>query len=131
MKKDYAHSRSYKDQKKESRSDFSSEQRLKKENEKLKRQISQLKKIISRIDIDQYKNLKEVIGKHESEDIRDQEIKDQQKQQDAWKCYDCIDGILRLRFFENRLGMKYYRQCDNCSKRTKAKNYHKDVKGIK
>jgi len=134
MRKDYARSRLSKAVKKTDK-EFTTEQKLKKENKKLKKQIAQLRKIINRIDLDQYDNLKNTIIKQELEEKEkksiDRATKDQAQKEEAWKCYNCNMGVLRLIIFENRVGIRYYRCCDNCSKRTKAKTYNDKVDGIK
>lgn len=103
-------------------------QRALKENEKLKRQISKLRKVIARIDLDRYENLRDIILQQENVKA---DTEPKKAELERWKCFECNDGVLRLKVFENRAGIRYYRKCDNCSNRTKAQNYTKDVEGIK
>lgn len=110
--------------------DYSTEQRLKHENKKLKRQISQLKKLISRINLAEYENLKDAIVQQETENQIEKAILEEKKKEEAWKCYHCENGILRLKTLGLANGVRYWRKCDNCSHRTKAKKYTQDVEGV-
>lgn len=106
------------------------EKRLIAENKKLKRQVAQLRKIIDRIDLERYHNLRDVVLQQESENQIQKAVDKKKSQEKAWKCHHCPDGILRLKFFENRTGVRYYRKCDGCPHRTKAKEYTEKVEGI-
>jgi len=110
--------------------EFTREQRYLKENEKLKRENSRLRKLLSRIDLEQHLNLKESVLKQEKEDQIEKAIKKQNKEEQAWRCHQCNKGILRLKIFETRDGARYYRKCDNCPHRTTGKRYTSDVKGV-
>lgn len=105
-------------------------QRALKENEKLKRQISKLRKVIARIDLDRYENLREMILQHEEENQIEVAVQKKQKEAEKWKCFECGEGTMRMKIFETRAGARYYRKCDNCPNRTKAQNYTKDVEGV-
>ena len=97
--------------------------KLKHENRRLKRQISQLRKLIDRFDLDRFEHVKELIESHEQQERL---IKNLQKEK-AWKCHDCGKGTLRLRTLDRRDGTFYNRVCDNCNKRTRLKRYTPDV----
>ena len=103
-------------------------QKLKEENKKLKKQIGSLRKQLSRIDLDRYENLKELIDKQRHEDEASAKTSKLLKK---WKCYECGNGILKLLIFNRRDGTFYYRRCSNCDHRTRLQKYHKDVEGVK
>ncbi len=105
-------------------------QKIKHENEKLKRTVSSLRKQIARIDISRMENLQEIVHKY-TQDVEASEIlaKDTKKEQ-RWKCHDCEDGIMRLKVFERQNGIVYYRKCDKCDNRTKLQKWNKNVEGI-
>lgn len=111
--------------------EFTREQRYRKEIEKLKRENSRLRKLLARIDLEQHLNLKEAVLKKEKEDQVEKAIKKQNKEEQAWRCYQCHEGTLRLKIFEMRDGARYYRKCDSCPNRTKGKKYTPDVRGVK
>lgn len=111
--------------------EISREQKLIHENSKLKRQVSALRKELARVDLDRYTNLKEVIDQHYQEDRAEEgkNILDKVKQE--WACHqpNCL-GYLEI-FLYNKLDHTwYYRQCNVCPNRTKAKKWTSDVKGI-
>lgn len=88
-------------------------QQLKHENKKLKRQNARLRKLLDRVDLGRYEEVKE---------------EETVERDEAWRCFDCGKGTLRLKTFELRDGMRYYRECDVCEKRTKVQRYTKEVK---
>lgn len=100
------------------------------ENTKLRRQVSKLRKVISRIDLDHYQFIKDLL---ESQEKQDQDFSQEQKKkglENRWKCYDCEDGILRL-VTVMKAGEPYYlRKCDSCGKKTKTKKYTEDIEGV-
>lgn len=107
-------------------------QKTKKENEKLKRQLSSLRKQLARLDLDRYSQVKEVIEQHYQEDREHegQEILDKLKQE--WKCHEC-DGFLEIFCYNKVETTWYYRLCSNapqCKNRTASQKYSPDVKGI-
>lgn len=106
-------------------------QRLRHENKRLKNQISQLRKQLSRVDIDRFQNLKDLIESQEREDQAETKAEEQKKIEQDWKCFECKSGTIRLVVLERKDGVFYYRICDRCPKRTKIKRYNSDVKGVK
>ena len=90
-------------------------QQLKHENKKLKRQNARLRKLLDRIDLNRLDELKE-----EEEVAKERD--------EVWRCFDCGKGTLRMKTIELRDGMRYYRECDVCEKRTKMQRLTKDVK---
>ncbi len=101
-------------------------QRLKRENSVLKRQISRLRKQLERLDLEQYQNLREIEDKNKIEE-RELTLKQLEEQ---WKCYQCAEGVMRLKLWNRRDGLKYQRMCDACGNRTKVKPYKDGVKGV-
>jgi len=97
------------------------------ENRRLKRTISQLRKQISRLDLDRYHNLSELIEKHDREE-KDIKLKDHKRAvEKIWECWKCREDILRLVIIERRDGTHYFRRCKNCHHRTKMKPMNDDV----
>lgn len=103
--------------------DYDLNDRLKHENRRLKRQISQLRKVIDRLDLDRIAHVRELLEQHDEQEKVIAEL----KKEEAWKCYDCGKGTLRLRTLDRRDGTFYNRVCDTCNKRTRLKRYSKDV----
>lgn len=112
---------------------YTKEQRLHEENQKLKRQISSLRKQIARLDLDRFDVIKDIIEEHYQEDRADEgkAILDNLKK--SWECHVCDNGFLQI-FVYNRGGETwYYRICSNaptCLNRTKSQPYSQKVKGI-
>jgi len=96
-------------------------QKLKSENQRLKRERDALRKQLARVDLNQFQNLKETI---DSYDRKDQEAEDR----DNWECWTCRKGVIRLAIIERRNGAIYNRVCDNCGHKTKFKKYSDKVK---
>ncbi len=105
--------------------------RLQRENTKLKKQIASLRKQLSRIDLDRYSHLKDIIEAHEDEDEAFDIKESIELEKKKWECFDCTDGILRL-VMVWKAGVPFYlRKCDGCAKKTKLKRYDETVKGVK
>jgi hypothetical protein len=105
-------------------------QKLKYENRKLKRQVSSLRKQIARINIYEYENLKDLLDKHDQEDRHQTLIEQKEKDKKRWECFKCKVGYLKLKIFERRDGIFYFRKCNNCENRTKTQKWSEDVEGI-
>jgi hypothetical protein len=105
-------------------------ERLKHENQKLKRQVSALRKQISRLDVDRYNNVKELLEKQANDDAYEYVHKEKQKAEQQWRCYSCGSGVLRTKRMHRRDGSFYYRKCDNekCTNRTNTKPIPPDGK---
>lgn len=112
------------------RREHTKDQAARKEIEKLKRENARLKKLIARINLEEHHNLKEEILRQEQENQIEKAIQNKKIAEEAWKCWDCKTGILRLKIFEVRDGARYFRKCDNCSRRTGGKKWTKDVVGV-
>ena len=106
-------------------------QKLKHENDKLKRQVSALRKQLQRVDLDRYENLKDIIDKHYREDAAEQLQAEKKKLAKKWECHECRVGFMKIFTISRRDGMFYYRKCTECSNRTPTKPYTDKVEGIK
>ena len=109
-------------------------QRLKYENKALKRQISRLNKQLSRLDLDRYQNLQEIV---EVQCKEEQDLHKKTKRQlllEKWACFDCRDegeeGYLRLIIINRPDGVFYLRRCRECGRKTKLQKYNNTVSGI-
>lgn len=105
-------------------------QKLKRENDRLKKQVSSLRKQIARIDINRFENLQEILHKHDQIEAEEVLENDKKQLEKKWKCYECVDGVLRLKVFERQDGIVYFRKCDKCNNRTKLQKWNKDVEGV-
>ena len=111
----------------------SKEQELKYENQKMRREISSLRKQLARLDLDRYSYVKDIVDEHLSEN--NEEITTTQmlaSMKNTWQCKECGIGYLEIILYGGPGGsMHYYRQCNNCSHRTKGQKYDPDtVRGI-
>jgi hypothetical protein len=98
-------------------------QKIKEENKRLKRELAALRKQISRLDIDRYENLKELVQKQYEEDKKIE--KTDNLDNHRWLCWNCKKDVLKLTILHRRDGEFYYRFCQNCKKRTKLQKYDK------
>lgn len=108
-------------------------QTLKRENEKLKRQISSLRKQLARIDLDRYVHVKSIVEDH----LAGQEVEQStqsmlESMKNTWKCHSCSDGHMEIETYSKAGNLWYYRSCSNkCGNRTTGKPYDPNsVKGI-
>lgn len=102
---------------------------LKHENKKLKKQVSTLRKQLSKLDIDRYENIKDIVARHHQEDVNDKLLEEKKKLKKKYKCFDCEEGVLELKSFSRMDGLFYFRKCTDCNNRTKMKPY-KDGESI-
>lgn len=110
----------------------SREQELKHENQRLRREISSLRKQLARIDLDRYSHIKDMVEEHlaQEEKMSTQEMLKSMKEE--WKCRECNSGYLEI-FLYNKIGETwYFRRCNSpdCEHRTKSQPYTPSVKGI-
>lgn len=105
--------------------------RLKHENRKLKAQVNQLRKLITKFDLERYNDVKEILEANErlEERFEKQEARRQLKR--TWECWECKEGVLKIIIFPRRDGIFYWRKCTSCDHRTKLQPYTNKVKGIK
>lgn len=101
---------------------------LKEQNKKLKREVSGLRKQISRLDLDRFESFKEALDRiDEIEMEQSARRKERQVSKDKWRCWTCDNGTLKLTVLERRDGVYYFRKCEACNKRTRLQRYTPDV----
>jgi len=105
-------------------------QKLKRENDKLKKQIGALRKQLARIDLDDYNNVKELLDKYYYEDKLEEREDILEKLKDEWKCLQCGTGYLEIVLYTKQGNPWYFRKCTTCSNRTKAQKHNPNVKGV-
>lgn len=109
--------------------EFTKNQQILHENKKLKREIAKLRKILAKIDLDRYSQVKEMIEEYRQQDSSDHiDLLDKLKQE--WKCQECPIGYLEITLFNKLAETWYYRCCSNCPHRTKTQKYSPEVRGI-
>jgi hypothetical protein len=107
-------------------------QTIKRENDKLKKQISSLRKQLARLDLDRHSYVKDIIDEHYASEEHESSTKEMLKSlKNEWACDSCGIGFLEINIYNRPDGAFYYRHCNNCIKRTKAQKYDPDkVRGI-
>lgn len=106
-------------------------QKLKRENDRLKKSISSLRKQLSRVDLDRYENLKDLLYKQADEELNERIVEAKKKLKKKWECFICRIGFMKIHTVSRRDGLRYYRKCTNCDNRTKMKQYNDKVEGLK
>ena len=109
------------------------EQKLLQENQALKRQISSLRKVISRFDLDRYETIKDLISEHCQEDKAEEGKQILENLKKIWACKNCLDGYLEIFIYTRGGETHYYRICSNspgCMNRTKSQPYTPQIPGI-
>jgi hypothetical protein len=104
--------------------------KLKLENQKLKKQMGKLRKQLSRIDIDRYSNLKDIIEAQQAEDSGFDAKIELEDLKEKWMCHACKEDYLRVIIVPRADGLFYIRKCASCSHRTKLKKYTDEVDGV-
>lgn len=104
--------------------------KLKFENEKLKRQIKSLRKQLAKVDIDRYQSLKELLEEQEAEDSTLDVKSRHDDLKKKWECHSCKEDYLRLVVVPRLDGMFYFRRCP-CGHKTKLKKFIDGVEGLK
>lgn len=102
--------------------------KYKKENARLKEQISKLRKQISRLDLDRYQNIKDLVDQFESAKAEDEKLEHAEQIKKLWECHNCHEDYLRMVTIERRDGVFYFRKCGHCNNRTETKKLTKDTK---
>lgn len=106
-------------------------QRLRHENQKLRKTISSLRKQMSRVDIDRYQSLKEDLEELEAQDSS-LDLKQQHEDlKKKWLCHKCKEDHLRIIMIPRLDGLFYIRKCGSCNNRTKLKKYTDEVEGVR
>ena len=111
--------------------EFNREQRLIHENKKLKREISRLQKLLSRLDVDRSDRIMKIVEDYYNTEESEQRAEEAlSKIKNEWKCDDCGIGYLEIIQYDRAGDTYYFRKCNNCPKRTKGQKYTPEVKGI-
>lgn len=111
----------------------SREQELKFENNKLKRQVSSLRKQLARLDLDRHSYVRDIVEEHMAGEEVDQSTEAMlESMKNTWKCNQCNEGHLQIETYPKAGELWYYRSCSNqCGHRTLGKPYDPNsVKGI-
>lgn len=116
--------------------EFTREQRLVKENRQLKRELSHLRKQISRMDLEGLEAAKQMLFDQEEKERLNIELgepgsnlEDLKKE---WACKEpSCTGYLEITMYSKLNLTYYYRKCSECQNRTKGQRYDSSsVKGI-
>lgn len=116
--------------------EYSKLQQILHENRKLKREIAILRKHISKIDIERYSYVSDIVKEfYKIEDEKEQpniDIKNIEKLKKNWECKVCGTGYLEIVIYDKIGSPWYFRRCNNlkCRHRTKSQSYNEEVKGI-
>lgn len=112
--------------------EFSKEQELKYENQKLRKQISALRKQLARLDLDRHSYVRDIVEEHLALEDQETTAKDMlDSMKNEWRCNSCGTGYLEIHLYTRQDGTFYYRLCNNCPHRTVGKRYDPNsVRGI-
>lgn len=115
--------------------EFTKEQRLVKENRELKRELSHLRKQISRLDGDRYETIRQLAADNDEsmrfQNIAEESSPNMEALKAEWKCRECSEGVLEIALYPKTGQTWYYRKCTDCKNRTLGKRYdEQSVKGI-
>ena len=106
-------------------------QRLKRENKKLKQEVSRLTKLYERARFRE-ESLAELAKEQYDEQNKKSHL---EELKEKWKCWECKkynrDGYLTLFILPQVTQTKYMRKCNKCSHRTSLKVYSPNVEGLK
>ena len=105
-------------------------QRLKSENKTLKRELSQIRKQMARIDLDRFDTLREMIEENQTTEEPEFGANFLDNLKKTWLCNDCRQGHLEIILYNKVDSTWYYRKCSNCPNRTKSQKYFPSVQGI-
>jgi hypothetical protein len=108
-------------------------QQIRKENDKLKKEISSLRKQLARLDLDRFSYVKDIVQEHLAQEGEIETTEKMlQRLKDEWKCDQCNVGFLEINLYSKVGEAWYYRKCCNaaCDHRTVGKKYSKEVRGI-
>jgi hypothetical protein len=108
-------------------------QTLRYENQKLKKENARLRRQLQRVDLNRFQNLSELVNKKFKEDKIEAKSKKLEALKQKWECFSCGRGILRLMIYDHPVkGAMYFRKCDQagCGHRTEMQKYTPEVEGI-
>lgn len=95
---------------------------LKKENERLRKQVNTVNFVQVNQDFLDYLEFKEV---------EKDEVNQERSLKDKWLCHACGRDVLYINILSLPNNQKkYYRACPSCNKKTKLKNFTNSVKGL-
>lgn len=109
------------------KSDFTLEEKLKKENKQLKREVRKLRNLVKRADFARIEHLENLVAEQREFDKTIK--KNEKKAKEKWLCFECKKGYMMPRIFPRKDGDYYYRLCNSqsCDNRTKMKKLTKEV----
>lgn len=111
----------------------SREQELKYENQKLRREVSNLRKQLARLDLDRHSYVRDIVEEHLAGQEVDKSTQSMlESMKNTWRCNKCKEGHLQIETYSKSGETWYYRSCSNeCGNRTVGKPYDPNsVKGI-
>jgi hypothetical protein len=108
--------------------EYTREQKLTFENKRLKRENDRLRKALSRLDLDRYSQIRDIIEEHYQDEREEEGQKILNNIKKDWKCYFCESGTLVLVKFTKQSGEFYIRKCNSCEHRTKSQKWTPDIK---
>lgn len=108
-------------------------QKIKKENEALKREVKQLRKQLDRMPSHRIEALESIAERQKLEAEQELNARKFEKLKEKWQCWECGKGYMRLITMPRRGGVFYLRQCsqEGCGHRTNMKPWHPGVDGVK
>jgi len=111
--------------------DYDLLEKLKHENDSLKKELKKLRKINKMVDVGRFEHLEELVRKQRQE-RKLHESKEKRKAEKAkakWLCHKCASGIMQINIWPLRNKVKYNRACSNqeCGHKTLFKDYHEGV----
>lgn len=106
--------------------EYSELQKVRYENQKLKKEVARLRNRLARMGESQFKDLAELMEEEETPVVEQND----QREKNGWECHSCSDGFLEINMYAKLGEIFYFRECNQCLKRTKSQRYHKEVKGI-
>lgn len=103
-----------------------------KEIMRLRRQSAGSRKQLARMDLDRHAYVAEIVQEHladEQDSIDSTTLLEKMKSK--WRCHSCADGQLEIVLYSKIGVLWYFRQCSGCTNRTKSKQHHPGVEGIR
>jgi hypothetical protein len=99
-------------------------QSVRRENEKLKKEVASLRKQLARLDLDRHSYVREIVEEHLSQEHEETTTTQMlSSMKNEWQCHDCGTGFLEIHLYNRPDGTFYYRMCNNCKKRTTGQKY--------
>lgn len=108
--------------------EYSEIQKVRHENQKLKKEVARLRNRLARMGETQFRDLADIM--EEEAESQKKEVSKKENDRNGWECHSCSDGFLEINMYAKIGEIYYFRECNQCQKRTKSQRYHKEVKGI-